>query len=95
MFKCRSKVYHQISSEMRKLGVQHVLTLVLTISGPALGSRIRFPDEFIGSEHPGGEFMDKIDEKEKHIRKAFGMSYIEYFNLNKQFYKTVAELKSG
>ena len=41
------------------------------------------------------EFIDKIDEKEKHIRKAFGMSYIQYFNLNKQFHKTVAELKSG
>jgi len=57
---------------MRKLGVQHVLTLVLTIVGPALGSRIRFPDEFIGSEHPGGEFMDKIDDEISRDKKSVG-----------------------
>ena len=39
--------------------------------------------------------MDKIDEKEKHIRKAFGMSYIQYWNLNKKFQESVENIKSG
>ena len=41
------------------------------------------------------EFMSKIDEKEKKIRKIFGMSYIQYVNVNRQIHqKSLEAMKS-
>ena len=41
------------------------------------------------------EFMAKIDEKEKKIRKIFGMSYIQYVNVNRQIHqKSLEDMKS-
>ena len=41
------------------------------------------------------EFMAKIDEKEKKIRKVFGMSYSQYVNVNRQIHqKSREDMKS-
>ena len=41
------------------------------------------------------EFMAMIDEKEKKIRKVFGMSYIQYVNVNRQIHqKSLEDMKS-
>ena len=38
--------------------------------------------------------MAKIDGKEKKIRKVFGMSYIQYLHMGRQFQKSVEALNS-
>ena len=39
--------------------------------------------------------MAMIDEKEKKIRKVFGMSYIQYVNVNRQIHqKSLEDMKS-